>query len=61
MNAYIRTDCARFFAYVTIVNSIFCSHGTECAGVIGMEANNNFCGVGVVHEAKVGGNCFIHL
>ncbi|XP_039271912.2 PC3-like endoprotease variant B [Styela clava] len=30
-------------------------HGTYCAGVVGMAANNGYCGVGVVHDAKIGG------
>lgn len=30
-------------------------HGTRCAGVIAMVANNNFCGVGIAPDAKVGG------
>ena len=31
------------------------SHGTECAGVIGMAKSNRYCGVGVAHEANIGG------
>lgn len=31
------------------------SHGTRCAGVIAMVANNNYCGVGIAPHAKVGG------
>ncbi|XP_036141692.1 neuroendocrine convertase 1 isoform X3 [Monomorium pharaonis] len=30
-------------------------HGTRCAGEIGMEANNQKCGVGVAFEASIGG------
>ncbi|XP_067933501.1 neuroendocrine convertase 1-like [Watersipora subatra] len=30
-------------------------HGTRCAGVIAMVANNNWCGVGIAPHAKVGG------
>ncbi|KAI3379465.1 hypothetical protein SNEBB_001315 [Seison nebaliae] len=30
-------------------------HGTRCAGEIAMVANNNFCGVGVAFDAKIGG------
>ena len=29
------------------------SHGTECAGVVGM-ARNGICGVGVAHDANIG-------
>ena len=31
------------------------SHGTKCAGIVGMEKNNDHCGVGVAHHANVGG------
>uniref|UniRef100_UPI00398F4CC7 PC3-like endoprotease variant B n=1 Tax=Pristiophorus japonicus TaxID=55135 RepID=UPI00398F4CC7 len=31
------------------------SHGTRCAGEVAMEANNNFCGVGIAYNAKIGG------
>ena len=30
-------------------------HGTKVAGVAAGEANNNKCGVGIAHEAKIGG------
>lgn len=30
-------------------------HGTKCAGVIAMVANNSLCGVGVAFDSKVGG------
>lgn len=30
-------------------------HGTRCAGVISMVANNNWCGVGIAPDAKIGG------
>lgn len=30
-------------------------HGTKCAGVIVMKANNQKCGVGIAYDAKVGG------
>ncbi|XP_048388215.1 PC3-like endoprotease variant B [Stegostoma tigrinum] len=30
-------------------------HGTKCAGEVAMEADNNFCGVGIAHNAKIGG------
>jgi len=31
------------------------SHGTRCAGEIAMKANNHLCGVGVAHNATIGG------
>ena len=31
------------------------SHGTKCAGVIGMAKNNRQCGVGVAYESNIGG------
>uniref|UniRef100_A0A146L5X9 Neuroendocrine convertase 1 n=1 Tax=Lygus hesperus TaxID=30085 RepID=A0A146L5X9_LYGHE len=31
------------------------SHGTQCAGVIAMVANNSLCGVGVAYDARIGG------
>ena len=34
------------------------THGTECAGVVGM-STNNYCGVGVAHDANIG--CESHL
>uniref|UniRef100_A0AAZ3SCX2 P/Homo B domain-containing protein n=1 Tax=Oncorhynchus tshawytscha TaxID=74940 RepID=A0AAZ3SCX2_ONCTS len=30
-------------------------HGTRCAGVVAAVANNGMCGVGVAHQAKIGG------
>ncbi|GAU91046.1 hypothetical protein RvY_03375-2 [Ramazzottius varieornatus] len=30
-------------------------HGTRCAGEVAMQANNNFCGVGIAFNAKIGG------
>jgi proprotein convertase subtilisin/kexin type 5 len=30
-------------------------HGTRCAGEIAAEANNEYCGVGVAYDAKIGG------
>lgn len=30
-------------------------HGTRCAGVTVMKANNEKCGVGIAYNAKVGG------
>lgn len=30
-------------------------HGTRCAGVVAMQANNKKCGVGIAYNAKVGG------
>ena len=37
------------------------SHGTKCAGVIGMVKSNGYCGVGVAYESNIGGmkNCTI--
>lgn len=31
------------------------SHGTKCAGVIAMKANNELCGTGIAYNAKVAG------
>ncbi len=31
------------------------SHGTMCAGVIGMAKSNRYCGVGVAHGSSIGG------
>ena len=31
------------------------SHGTKCAGIIGMAKNNEYCGVGVAYESSIGG------
>ena len=31
------------------------SHGTSCAGEIGMARDNNYCGVGVAYNCKLGG------
>ncbi|KAM7420240.1 hypothetical protein PAMA_014780 [Pampus argenteus] len=31
------------------------SHGTQCAGVVAMEANNSYCGVGIAFNARIGG------
>ncbi|XP_071965546.1 proprotein convertase subtilisin/kexin type 5-like [Antedon mediterranea] len=30
-------------------------HGTRCAGVVAMYANNTICGVGIAYDAKIGG------
>ena len=30
------------------------THGTECAGEVGM-AKNSVCGIGVAHQASIGG------
>ena len=30
-------------------------HGTRCAGEVAAQANNKICGVGVAHEAGIGG------
>ena len=37
-----------FFFFLT-------SHGMGCAGIISAVANNSFCGVGIAHSAKIGG------
>lgn len=34
------------------------SHGTKCAGVIAMVANNKKCGVGVAYNAKITGHTY---
>ena len=31
------------------------SHGTSCAGEVGMVKDNNNCGVGVAYQCKIGG------
>ena len=31
------------------------AHGTKCSGEVAAEANNGVCGVGVAHNAKIGG------
>ncbi|KAK6017063.1 hypothetical protein OSTOST_17448, partial [Ostertagia ostertagi] len=31
------------------------THGTRCAGIIAMAANNSKCGVGVAHHSRLGG------
>ncbi|KAM7382470.1 hypothetical protein PAMP_002197 [Pampus punctatissimus] len=31
------------------------SHGTRCAGIVAMEANNSYCGVGIAFNARIGG------
>ncbi|PIO58579.1 hypothetical protein TELCIR_19982, partial [Teladorsagia circumcincta] len=31
------------------------THGTRCAGIIAMAANNSKCGVGVAHHCRLGG------
>ena len=36
------------------------SHGTMCAGVIGMAKSNARCGVGVAHHARIGGTCILY-
>ena len=36
--------------------SPFDSHGTACAGEIGMVRGNTVCGVGVAYNSKVAGN-----
>ncbi|KAK6047835.1 peptidase, S8/S53 family [Cooperia oncophora] len=34
---------------------LIASHGTRCAGIIAMAANNSKCGVGVAHQSRIGG------
>jgi len=31
------------------------SHGTRCAGVIGMKGNNTICGIGIAPSVTLGG------
>ena len=31
------------------------SHGTECAGQVGMVKDNGKCGVGIAHNSRIGG------
>lgn len=31
------------------------THGTSCAGIVGMIANNDKCGVGVAYNASIAG------
>ena len=31
------------------------THGTQCAGIIGMAKDNNKCGVGVAYNSKIAG------
>ena len=38
--------------------SIFDSHGTSCAGEIGMARDNSYCGVGIAYNCKLGGEFF---
>ena len=33
------------------------THGTNCAGIIAMEKNNEKCGVGVAYDSKITGQC----
>ena len=45
---------------VTGVNSAFPNdpaetHGTNCAGIVGMEKSNDDCGVGVAYNAHITG------
>lgn len=37
------------------------SHGTRCAGQIGMKANNLVCGVGIAPLATIGGDAFSYF
>ena len=37
-------------------------HGTRCAGEAAAVAFNEYCGVGIAYNAKIGGECnFIYL
>ena len=37
-------------------------HGTSCAGVIAMEKDNDYCGVGVAYDVRlVGMHMLIHI
>ena len=31
------------------------AHGTKCAGIVSMQPNNDFCGVGMATGARLGG------
>ena len=35
--------------------SFYDSHGTNCAGIVGMARDNTYCGVGVAYNCKLGG------
>ena len=35
--------------------SAYDSHGTSCAGEIGMARDNSYCGVGVAYDCRLGG------
>ena len=35
------------------------SHGTSCAGEVGMAKNNGHCGVGVAYNARIGGELYL--
>jgi len=35
--------------------SVYDSHGTSCAGEVGMRRDNNYCGVGVAYNCNLGG------
>ena len=35
--------------------SVYDSHGTSCAGEIGMAKDNDYCGVGVAYNCNLGG------
>lgn len=35
--------------------SSYDNHGTRCAGVVAMERDNHYCGVGVAYEATLSG------
>ena len=35
------------------------SHGTSCAGEVGMAKDNSHCGVGVAYNARIGGELYV--
>lgn len=37
------------------------THGTKCAGIVGMAKDNGKCGVGVSYNSKIAGKCFYAL
>ena len=36
------------------------SHGTSCAGEVGMAKDNGHCGVGVAYNARIGGELYVN-
>ena len=37
------------------------SHGTSCAGVIGMKKSNGYCGAGVAYNAGIAGSTWLNF